>query len=325
MKPLSAYDNYRVGIAGGIGLLVMALLLLFISTASFGKERYSAYLEHTAGLRVGESVQVAGVDVGEVTGISLHGHEVRIEFTLDRKIRLGSATTADVKVLTLLGTHFLNVTPKGAGALRNDAIPLAQTTVPFNLQDVIESAGTSLEEFDSKKISASLTVMAEALRGTPDAAREALVGVSKLSRVAADRADQMRTLLASTRTVTGKLAANSDDIVEVMKQSNLVLAELVARRETIHQMLVDSQKLATAISGVIDDNDAQFAALMKDLTSTLKLLRDHEKGLGASIDGLASTSRYFANATGNGPWMDLHVPVAVPDNLSCLNPSGGCQ
>jgi phospholipid/cholesterol/gamma-HCH transport system substrate-binding protein len=28
-------------------------------------------------------------------------------------------------------------------------------------------------------------------------------------------------------------------------------------------------------------------------------------------------AHYFANATGNGPWMDLHVPVGLPDNITC--------
>ncbi|MEO6472066.1 MAG: hypothetical protein ABIO14_09700, partial [Aeromicrobium sp.] len=99
----------------------------------------------------------------------------------------------------------------------------------------------------------------------------------------------------------------------------------VKRRAVIHQMLVDSERLAKAISGVIDDNDAQFAPLMKNLTTTLNLLRQHDKDLQKSIGGLGYTSRFFANATGNGPWMDLHVPIIFPDNLSCVNPTGGCE
>lgn len=325
MISIADRSPYRIGLAAGVGLVVFALLIGFISHASFGKEHYSAYFEHTAGIRVGESVQVAGVSVGKVTGIALRGKAVKVDFTMDRKIRLGSQSHADIKVLTLLGTHYVDIVPKRGGALRDGTIPLDQTTVPFNLQDVIEAGGTALEEFDSTKISESLTVMADALRGTPEATRKALIGVSKLSRLAADRSTQMRTLLASASTVTGKLADNSAGIVELMKQSNLVLTELVSRREVIHRLLIDSERLARAIEGVIDDNEAEFAPLMKNLSATLKLLHDHDEGLSKSIDGLAITSRYFASATGNGPWMDLHDPVAIPDNVACVNPTGGCK
>ena len=325
MKALKEHSTYRIGLAGGVCLLLMALVVAYLSTAAIGKSHYSAYLEHTAGLRAGESVQVAGVTVGKVTSTSLNGHDVKIGFTVDSGIHLGAATRAEVKVLTLLGTHYLNIVPQGSGDLKDSAIPLAHTSVPYNLQDVIEAAGNTLNEFDNKKISQSLTVVADALRGTPEAARAALSGVSALSKVAADRADQMRVMLKSARTVTGKLAENSDDIITLMKQSNLILAELVTRRDAIHKLLIDSQSLATAISGIIDDNDKEFDGLMKDLTTTLKTLKEHDKGLAESISGLAVTSRYFANATGNGPWMDLHISVPIPDNIACANPTGGCK
>lgn len=325
MKPLAERSTFRIGIAGGIGLLVMCLLLAFISYYSFGQTKYTSYFEHTAGLRVGEEVDVAGVSVGEVKNIALRGKMVKVEFTLDKDLHLGDRTTAGIRVLTLLGTHYLEIIPKGAGSLRDATIPLNRTSVPYNLQDVVEAAESSLEGFDSKKISESLTVMADALRGTPKATRAALIGVSRLSRLAADRSDQMREMLVSARVVTGKLAANSEDIITLLKDSNLVLAELVSRREVIHSLLVDSERLAKAIEGVIDDSEAEFRPLMKNLSSTLKLLRQNDTGLVKSIDGLASTAHYFANATGNGPWLDLHIPVVVPDNLACLNPNGGCK
>lgn len=325
MKAIANRSPYLVGLGGCAALLALALVIGILSTATFGQKDYTGYFEHTAGLRVSEDVQVAGVSVGEITGISLDGTKVKVEFTVSKDIKLGDATTAAVKVSTLLGTHFLEITPKGSGSLDADTVPMAQTTVPFNLQDVIEDAGTSLKSYDSEKISESFTVLADALRGTPEAAREALVGVSRLSKVAAQRSEQMRRLLSSARTVTGKLADNNKDLISVLEQSNQILEELVSRRNVIHAMLVDSERLAKAIKGVIDDNEARFKPLMKDLTTTLELLRKHEKGLADSINGLAYTSRYFANATGNGPWMDLHVPVVVPDNIACLSPAGGCE
>ena len=66
-----------------------ALFVAAISFVPFGQQDYTAILEHTAGIRVGEEVQVAGVGSGEVRGIELDGHQVRLTFTLDRDIHLG--------------------------------------------------------------------------------------------------------------------------------------------------------------------------------------------------------------------------------------------
>jgi len=318
-------DHRAIGVAGVVGVILMGLLVLAISIVPFGKRGYTAMFEHTAGLRVGEEVQIAGVGVGKVRDIALDGHHVKVGFTVTRSVRLGGKSTAAIRVATLLGTHFLEVKPAGSGGLAHDTIPLTHTTVPYNLQDVIEGSTHALDQLDGAKIATSMQVMADTLRGTPQEARRAINGVSRLSDVAARRSDQLRELLASTRSVTGVAAANSDKILDLMKQSDLVLHELTSRRQMIDQMLIDSHKLATEISGVLKDNQAAFEPLMRNFTVTLKTLKSERKNLTSSIDGLSTMVTYFSNATGNGPWMDLHVPDALGDNFTCGAPNSGCQ
>ena len=307
----------RLGIAGVVAIVVMGLVVLALSVIPFGQRHYSALVEHSAGLRVGEEVQVAGVGLGEVRGISLQAKAVKVDFTLDRSVRLGRDSSAAVKVATLLGTHFLEVTPAGSGSLDHGTIPLAHTSVPYNLQDVIEGSTTTLDRIDGPKVAASMRVLADTLRDTPDEARRAIDGVSRLSSVAAKRSDQMRRLLAGARRVTGDLADNDKEILDLLKQSTLVLDELTSRRDVIDRMLADSTRLATEVSGVLKDSDRQLEPLMRDFTTTLDALKQQRKDITASVDGLSTMVTYFANATGNGPWMDLHVASALNDNLTC--------
>jgi phospholipid/cholesterol/gamma-HCH transport system substrate-binding protein len=317
MSFLERFDARTIGIAGVIATAVMGLAVAAISFVPFGQRNVTAIVEHSAGLRVGEEVQVAGVGAGEVRGINLDGHQVRVDFTLDRDVELGRSSRASVKVATLLGSHFLEVEPAGSGSLKDDTIPLSRTTVPFNLQDVIEGSSGALNELDGVTMSKSFQVLADALRDTPDEAKAAIDGVAQLSAVAAKRSEQMGALLSVSREVTGDLARNSEEILDLLKQSSLVLAELTKRRDAIHAMLIDSRRLAREISGVLADNEKQLDPLMKDFSAALANLRKHEKKVTASINGLGTMSRYFANAAGNGPWIDLHVPVALADNISC--------
>jgi phospholipid/cholesterol/gamma-HCH transport system substrate-binding protein len=68
---------------------------------------------------------------------------------------------------------------------------------------------------------------------------------------------------------------------------------------------------------VLEDNEEELGPLLKDFNAALANLRKQEKNVTASLSGLAVMAHYFANATGNGPWMDLHVPVGLPDNITC--------
>ncbi len=317
MTFLERFSARTIGVAGVIATAAMGLVVAAISFIPFGQRDVTAIVEHSAGLRVGEEVQVAGVGSGEVRGIHLDGHQVRIDFTIDRDVRLGSSTRASVKVATLLGSHFLEVVPAGPGSLKDDTIPLSRTSVPFNLQDVIEGSTEALDELEGTTMAESFQVVADALRDSPDEAQAAIEGVAELSAVAAKRTDQMRALLDFSEKVTGDLARNSQEILDLMKQSTLVLEELTKRRDAIRAMLVDSRRLAREISGVLADNEAQLEPLMKDFKVALANLRKQERKVTASIEGLGTMSRYFANAAGNGPWIDLHVPVGLADNITC--------
>ncbi len=314
---LERFSERSLGLVGVAATVIGTLFVAAISFVPFGQQEYTAILEHTAGIRVGEEVQVAGVGSGEVRGIELDDHQVRLTFTLDRDIHLGRATTASVKVATLLGSHFLEVRPGGSGSLPDDTIALERTSVPFNLQDVIEGANSELQDLDTKTVAESLQVVADTLRDTPKETRAAIDGVARLSEVAARRSDQMSALLSSTEMVTGQLARNSKVIIDLLRQSSLVLEELTKRRDVIHAMLIDARRLATEVQGVLKDNEKELEPLMRDFTASLANLRRQEKNINASISGLAVMAHYFANAGGNGPWIDLHVPVGLGDNLTC--------
>ena len=322
---MKVVTNRRAGLLGLVGLVALGLVVLVLSVVSFGKTTYTAQLEHTAGLRVGEEVQVAGVGVGEVTGVKLAGHHVDVRFTLDSDVRLGRSTTVAVKVATLLGTHFLDVAPKGTGELPDDTIVLSRTSVPYNLQDVVDGTSAALDELDEKKLASSMDVVADVLGQSSDETRAAVKGVADLSRVAAKRSDQLAALLRATHDVTGGLVKNRDRIIDLLGSSTLVLAELTKRRDAIDAMLSDSRRLAQQVTGLLDDTSADLDPLMKNLTTALDSLEKSKKDVTSALDGLSTMSRYVANASGNGPWLDLFVPVAINDNVTCSLKPGCAQ
>ncbi|EFQ83010.1 virulence factor Mce family protein [Aeromicrobium marinum DSM 15272] len=314
-----------MGLIGISAVAALGLAVLLLSVASFGQRTVTAVVEHTAGLRVGEEVQVAGVGVGEVTGIELTDTAVAVTFTIDADIPLGADTTAAVKVATLLGTHFLEVAPSGSGELPDDTIALARTSVPFNLQDVIEGVEGALTDLDETRLAEAMTVVAEVLEQTPEETRAAVAGVAELSAVAADRTDQLTRLLEASNSVTGQLNANRDDILALLDQSVLVLAELNLRKDTIDALLRDSLAMATQVTGLLAESEADLDPLMEGLTFALGELRANQDQITDAVQGLSLMAKYVANASGNGPWIDLHVPFVVPDDLTCLATPGVCS
>jgi phospholipid/cholesterol/gamma-HCH transport system substrate-binding protein len=313
----SRTDPFKIGIAAFVALGVLGLLVLGISVIPFGAHTYYAELEHTAGLRPKEGVQVAGVELGTVKRIELAGEHVKVTFTCDKKITLGNGTSASVKVGTLLGTHYLSVVPQGSGTLANDTIPLARTSVPFNLQDVIDQGTGAVEELDGAKIAESLSVVGDALKAAGPSLGPAFKGVSRISEVITKRDDQIEQLLKASRSISNQLADSTGDLTELMRQSNLVIEELVHRRKAIRDLLSDVSSITSTINAILDDNADDFGPMLKDLDTITAVLNARDDQLKLALHNLAVTARYFANATGDGPFVNLYIPDSIPNKARC--------
>lgn len=319
MKPLVQRDPFRIGIVAIAFGVVIGLVILVLSVVSFGTTSYTAVLEHTAGLRKGEDVQVHGVSVGRITGIELSDQHVVVSFVVDEGIELGSETTAEVKVATLLGTHYLQVDPQGSGNLADGRIPLDRTSVPYNLQDVLEGGTKNLRALDAETLAQALTAVSDTLSASAGDIGPALTGVARLSEVVTTRSSQVGALLDAARSVTDQLSDSSDDIVGLMEQTNLVVSEVTARREAIHRLLVETTGLSDALTAIVTQTRDDLKPALRDVNLALASLNKEDDALKKVLDVMAPAVRYVANATGNGPYVDLygHDPAIPADDALC--------
>lgn len=324
-RTLAELDQFKVGVVALVlGALVTGGVVL-LSSLSLGATTYTAVLEHTAGLRVSEDVQVHGVPVGEVTAIELGDRVVEVTFTLESGIDLGDETTAEVKVATLLGTHYLQVEPGGSGTLAGDTIPLERTSVPYNLQDVLEGGTAALDELDPELLARALTATSDALGSSGEEVGPALEGVALLSEVISGRSDQVGRLLKAARGVTDQLADGSDDLFGLMRSANLVIDEIVRRRDAIRTLLVQTKGFADALDAIVRETRADITPALRDLNLALSTLRKQDKQLRQVLETMAPAVRYVANAVGNGPYLDLFLqdPALPADDALCA--LGDCR
>src|ERR1700729_2131295 len=120
-RALTGLVGTVVGLVLVVGALEFPRLPLIHNNAT-----YSADFASAGGLAAGDIVTVDGVKVGAITGMALDGARVRISFTV-AGVRLGSATTAAAKVLSPVGTEYMELSPSGAGSL-GGPIPEARTS-----------------------------------------------------------------------------------------------------------------------------------------------------------------------------------------------------
>jgi phospholipid/cholesterol/gamma-HCH transport system substrate-binding protein len=305
-------------VIGAIGLaLIFVVLAGAFKTDSLpiigGGKVYQADFSEAAGLQKMDEVRVAGVKVGKVVGISLDKDHVVVKMRI-KGVKLGELTSAEIKIKTVLGRKFIMLSPAGTGELRSD-IPMSRTRAPFDISPAFQDLAATVGQIDTKQLADSFTVLADDFRGSPAEVKGSLDGLSRLSQTIASRDAKLRTLLNRAAGVTQVLADRDEDLVSFLKDSDLILQEVKARRAAIHQLLVTTTDLSNQLIALVRENRSQLAPALKNLRVVSDLLKRNETNLDLSLQRLAPFVRIFANNLGNGRWFDTYV-------YNLTNPTG---
>jgi phospholipid/cholesterol/gamma-HCH transport system substrate-binding protein len=314
-----------------IALIGMAALtLLFAVAINFqrlplvgGGTEYSAEFTDASGLVSGEEVRVAGIKVGTVTDIKLgHGKPARVVVTFTVKgVDLGRDSTASIEVKTLLGQHYLGVTPAGGGKLDDGAlIPLARTSTPVNIVPAFQKLTTETQDIDTTAVASAFDALSETLTRTAPEMTKTLRGLSRLSRSVTVRDEQIRELFARTSQVSGIVADRDADIARLLTDTSTVLAELDRRRETITRIIDGTGSLARQLSGLVTDNRGQLAPALAKLNGVLAVLKANRTNLDQAIRVAAVYGREFVNVGGSGHFFD--TTIKVPHGLALCSNGG---
>ena len=102
----------KVGFFFLVGIVVLSIMLeIGEKWNPFEKQlNYKTYLTSITGLKVGDPVRLAGVDVGRIGDISIQNDKVRIDFNVKPGTRIKTDTIASLRLTNLLGGQFLGLT-----------------------------------------------------------------------------------------------------------------------------------------------------------------------------------------------------------------------
>jgi phospholipid/cholesterol/gamma-HCH transport system substrate-binding protein len=139
----------KVGMFFVFGLVILGVLLeIGEKWHPFEKNlSYKTYLTSITGLKVGDPVRLAGVDVGKITEITILSDKIQIDFEVKPDTRIKTDTVAGLRLTNLLGGQFLGLSfgspgapllPPGGTVTGKDVANI--DIIVDNLSDVIRDA-----------------------------------------------------------------------------------------------------------------------------------------------------------------------------------------
>ncbi|WP_019632636.1 MCE family protein [Actinomadura atramentaria] len=307
---------------GGFAIIIVALLLAMnlknIPFVNGGKTHTASFAE-AAGLKSGEEVRVAGVKVGQVTGLDLAGDHVKVTFRVDDGVKLGSLTRAEIKIKTMLGQHYLSLDPRGGGKLAKN-IPIERTATPFEVVPAISELGQRVSQINTTELAKSFDTLSETFQNSPEEIKASLKGLRRLSNTVASRDDELHELAQHAKSVSGLIADRNADLTKLVQDSNKVMEAVQARRDVIHQLLINTVLFSQQVNGLIKDNNAQLKPMLANLQSVSKVLLKNQDNLDRTLQLYAPFVRQFTDVTGTGRWFDSYIQNLLPIPASIKDP-----
>lgn len=337
MKRFREHDRALTGLVGVVVVTVLVVGALNFPSLPLIHDNatYQADFANAGGLQTGDVVTIDGVKVGSITAMALEGDQVRVTFTASGTT-LGSGSSAAAEVLSPVGTEYLQVSPSGSGSLQGP-IPLSRTSVPYNLVTALSGLGSEIRQYNIPQLEKALGVGSADFNGTNlKATTSAFQGLADISRVIGNEGPALATIVSQGAKLSGVLSQRSQQLFNLFGQSDLVLSVLQQRRAAINQLLTATGALSAQITSLLSVNRPALTTLLQNLQSVSAVLAKDSNDFGQALPVLAAFSRYSANASGSGAFVDVSVPtMLIPDNLSVQcsapgaepsrNPQVGCR
>ena len=136
--------KFDLEVAVGLFIIAGILCLGYLSIKLWnleivGKKGYDVYgvFSNVGGLKVGSSIEIAGVNVGRVTNILLDDYQARVVLNFPRDVKIQEDAIASVKTRGLIGEKYIEITPGGSEEIVQPGGRIRETMPPIDIEQLI--------------------------------------------------------------------------------------------------------------------------------------------------------------------------------------------
>ncbi|MGY1811772.1 MCE family protein [Blastococcus sp. SYSU D00820] len=306
----------KLAIFALVTVLASYVLVATITNAGYGDQlAYKARFTDVAGLVEGDEVRIAGVRVGQVTGIELVQDgdqplaEVGLEVAAD--VPLPAGVQATIRYRNLVGQRYIALTEGDGSAGRRleegGVIPLSQTRPALDLTTLFggfQPLFQALSPEDVNRLSFEIIQVFQGEGGTV----ESLLGhVASLSTSLADRDAVIGSLIENLTTVMSTVADRDQQLSSLIVSLQQFVTGLSEDRDAIFDSLQTIDGLAVSTTQLLEDARPPLAADIQALGDLAGNLADTGDVLEGFLQLAPTKIDLITRTAVNGSWFNFYM------------------
>jgi phospholipid/cholesterol/gamma-HCH transport system substrate-binding protein len=329
---VKAFTERNPKILGLTAVVIMAvgiLAILFLNRSFFSSGyTINAQFANAAGISKGTQVMVAGVNVGSVTSVDVHGNAVDAQLSMNNGVVLPHQTTAAVEVETLLGVVDVTLKPVAGweDPLKAGAM-ITNTTVPTEFYQLQNTAHNLLSKTDAAALNNLVTSLANITQGKQQQVAQIIAGLGALTTTVDQRSGQVSQLIDSANSLSSTLAGRDQQLLSVVNNLNTVSTGLAANSQNLSNLINNVDAAASQTNSLVSQDSPALNSLLASLHTDLGVVGQHQEDLAQGVSYLGSALKGFQSIAYSGstpvPWGNIFVnPASLTQTFGIIGPCG---
>jgi phospholipid/cholesterol/gamma-HCH transport system substrate-binding protein len=311
--------------------LATAVLAITITGAQYGPTKtYHAIFTDATGLISGDDVRIAGVQVGQITGIDLsRGNLADVSFTVHSNIPLSESTQATLKYRNIVGQRYLELS-EGAGSAAplqtGGTIPLSQTTPALDLNALFNGFRPLLQSIDPTQVNQLAYSIIQVFQGEGGTIDSLLGQVASLTSTLANHSTVIDQLINNLNSVLATVDAHSTQLTNLVLNLRDLVSGLATDRTAIGNSLTGINQLEVTTGNLLTQVRPPLKGSISSLAQVAGTLDNAQGSLQTWLNNLPVQLSQMDNVGSYGSWANMFMcsmqaKVSVPGSATYYTPS----
>jgi phospholipid/cholesterol/gamma-HCH transport system substrate-binding protein len=274
----------------------------------------NAQLSDVTGLATGDTVNIAGVPVGQVSSISVkHGHAL-VGMNIDNSVKLHSATDVGMRWHNVIGQKEIALYPAGLGRLLGDnaTIPLNHDVTDASINSFLNSVGPLLSAINPSEANQFVENVSGALQGDTAQIDQLINSGATVSNTVGALDSQVNAIIGNLNQVLGAIASRSGDVGTLVTNLQTVSSSLAAKNTLLDSVVGNLSQVAGDLATLVGANRQTLNNTISNLQVVAADIQAHQSELATGLATLGQGLAPYIQISQWGQWF------AVQTVYTCL-------
>jgi phospholipid/cholesterol/gamma-HCH transport system substrate-binding protein len=271
---------------------------------------FRAAFSNVSGLQSGDTVRIAGVEVGKVTSVQLAGDHAIIAFTLDATQHMTTTTKAEIHYENLLGQRFLALVagPPGGSVLPGGStIPMSRTVPPLDLTSVFNGFQPLFAALTPNQVNQLTGSIIQVFQGESGTISDLVTQTASLTSNLADRQQVIDQVLVNLAGLLNSVGAHQQQLGQLIDSFSSVVNAQANERVQIGSTVSGLSAFTSSLSNIIGQSQPALDQDISALASVSASLVANQQGIDAAIQGFPGILTTLNKISSSGNYLSVYI------------------